>query len=129
MGHYQYYNANPLGRRTGDCVKRAITLASGLTYSDVEAGLQQHRKITGASAFNTDNNPDSYVLHALHAVWLSFPAVKGQKRMTGERFCRAYPKGRYILTMAGHWTACIDGVIMDTWDCSRKIVYLAYKFA
>ena len=47
--------------------------------------------------------------------------------MNGERFCIAYPKGRYILNMAGHWSSCIDGVIYDTWDCSEKCVYTAYK--
>lgn len=58
---------------------------------------------------------------------LSFPAVKGAPRMNGERFCNAYHKGRYILNMAGHLTCCIDGVIYDTWDCSQKCVYNAWK--
>ena len=29
--------------------------------------------------------------------------------------------------MAGHWSCCVDGVIYDTWDCSEKCVYTAYK--
>ena len=47
--------------------------------------------------------------------------------MNGQRFCEAYKKGRYILNMAGHWSCCVDGVIYDTWDCSDKCVYTAYK--
>ena len=58
---------------------------------------------------------------------MCFPAVKGKPRMNGERFCKAYPKGNYILVMAGHLSCCIDGVIYDTWDCSDKCCYTAYK--
>ena len=47
--------------------------------------------------------------------------------MNGKRFCESYKKGRYILNMAGHWSCCVDGVIYDTWDCSEKCVYTAYK--
>ena len=31
------------------------------------------------------------------------------------------------MNMAGHWRCCINGVIYDTWDCSEKCVYTAYK--
>ena len=47
--------------------------------------------------------------------------------MNGKRFCRKYPKGKYLLRMAGHVTACVDGVIYDTWDCSGKCVYVAWE--
>ena len=47
--------------------------------------------------------------------------------MNGKRFCESYKKGRYILNMARHWSCCVDGVIYDTWDCSLKTVYTAYK--
>ena len=46
--------------------------------------------------------------------------------MDGERFCKKFPNGSYILRMAGHWSACVDGVIYDTWDCSEKCVYNAW---
>lgn len=29
---YQYFNAHPKGKRVGDCVKRAITKATGMDY-------------------------------------------------------------------------------------------------
>lgn len=125
---YQFYNAHPKGLTVGDCVKRAITLASGMNYMDVQRELNRHKKITGAKAFNSDYNPHHYVETVLKAKKLSFPAVKGQRRMNGERFCKAYPKGSYILTMANHWSCCIDGIIYDTWDCSDKCVYTAYAF-
>lgn len=122
-----YYNAHPQGKRVGDCVKRAITVAAEMDYKEVARELNRYKKITGAAAFNSDYNPHKYVENVLHGIKLSFPAVRGEKRMNGERFCREYSKGRYILCMAGHWSCCVDGVIYDTWDCSEKCVYTAYE--
>jgi hypothetical protein len=36
---YQFYNPNPYGKRTGDCVIRAICKATGLEWLDVYLGL------------------------------------------------------------------------------------------
>lgn len=124
---YQYYNAHPKGLLVGDCVKRSITVAAQMDYMEVQRELNRHKKVTGAKSFNSDYNPHHYVENVLRARKLSFPAVKGEKRMNGERFCKTYPKGRYILNMAGHWSCCVDGVIYDTWDCSEKCVYTAYE--
>lgn len=124
---YQYYNAHPKGLLVRDCVKRAISKAAEMDYHQVQIELNRYKKITGAKTFNSDRNPDKYVMNILKAVKISFPAKRGQPRMNGERFCKAYPKGNYILQMAGHWTSCVDGIIYDTWDCSDKCVYTAWK--
>ena len=124
---FQYYNAHPKGLLVPDCVKRAISKAANMDYHQVQLELNRYKKITGAKEFNSDRNPDKYVMNVLKGVRLSFPAEKGKPRMNGERFCKAFPKGRYILQMAGHWSCCVDGVIYDTWDCSEKCVYTAYK--
>lgn len=124
---YKYFNAHQKGLSVGDCVKRAITLAAQMDYMEVQRELNRYKKVTGAKAFNSDYNPHKYVENVLHGVKLSFPAEKGKPRMNGQRFCEVYKKGRYILNMAGHWSCCVDGVIYDTWDCSDKCVYTAYR--
>lgn len=124
---FKYYNAHPKGLRVGDCVKRAITVAAAMDYMTVQRELNRYKKVTGAAAFNSDYNPHKYVLNVLKATKLSFPAIKGQPRMNGRRFCESHPHGRYILSMAGHWTCCVDGIIYDTWDCSDKCVYNAFE--
>jgi hypothetical protein len=58
---------------------------------------------------------------------LIFKPVKGEPRIKGSDFTELHPKGTYILKMAGHITACIDGVILDTWDCTYRSVYTAWK--
>ena len=124
---YTYYNAHPKGLSVGDCVKRAICKAANMDYMEVQRELNRYKKVTGASAYNTDHNPHKYVENVLHGVKMSFPAKAGKKRMTPEQFCKDYPTGNYILNMAGHWSCIVDGVIYDTWDCSDRCVYTAYK--
>lgn len=126
---YEYLNLHPQGKRVGDCVKRAIAKAANMDYKEVSLGLNRHKKVTNAKTFNSDYNWLSYIEKILGGKKMSFPAVKGQKRMNGERFCKAYPKGSYVLQMANHLTACVNGVIYDTWDCSEKCVYRAWKIS
>ena len=124
---YQFLNVHPQGKLVPDCVKRAITTASGMDYHEVALELNRHKKISGAKKFNYDNNWKSYILNVLNGTKLSFPAKRGEPRMNGETFCRTHPRGSYVLSMAGHLSACVDGVIYDTWDCSSKCVYQAYE--
>lgn len=125
--YFKYYNAHPEGKRVNDCVKRAITLVAQMDYHQVQLELNRYKKVTGAKYFNSDYNPHKYCMNVLHMEKLSFPAEPGKPRMNGIRFTKQFPKGRYILNMAGHWSACVDGVIYDTWDCGEKCVYTAFK--
>jgi hypothetical protein len=124
---YTYYNAHPKGLLVGDCVKRAISKAANMDYMEVQRELNRYKKVTGAKSYNSDYNPHKYVENVLHGVKMSFPAKPGKKRMTPEQFCKDYPRGHYILNMAGHWSCIVNGVLYDTWDCSSKCVFTAYK--
>lgn len=124
---YEFCNVHPKGKLVGDCVKRAITKATGMDYMEVQRELNRHKKVTGCTNYYDHNHGTHYIEHVLNGTKMSFPATKGKPRMNGERFCKAYPKGNYILSMAGHLSCCIDGVIYDTWDCSEKCVYTAYR--
>ena len=124
---YKFLNLHPKGLRVDDCVKRSIALVAQMDYMEVQRELNRYKKVTGAREYNTDYNPHKYCEKVLKMKKLSFPAETGKCRMNGVLFCAMYPKGRYILNMAHHWTACVDGVIYDTWDCSEKCVYTAYE--
>ena len=63
---------------------------------------------------------------------LGFPRVLVSKKADGtrecvEEFAKAHPRGRYVVSISGHWTTCIDGVIYDTWDCSKESVLSYYE--
>lgn len=119
---YKYYNPNPSGKISDDCVKRAICVCTGSDYGVISRQLNAFRRVSGAKRFNTENNPHLFVEDVLDGIKI---VVEG--KMTAEQFCHTYQNGRYILDMDEHWSACVDGVIYDTWDCRGQQVNFAYK--
>lgn len=123
---YKFCNPHPDGKLVGDCVKRAICLAEGRDYREVKIELNRLKRELGVEAFNSNENWKTYVERKKYEK-LSFPAVPGKSRMDGHTFAETYTEGSYILRMAHHLVACVDGVILDTWDCRSRCVYNAYK--
>lgn len=123
--YYVFYNANPVGVsvKTGNCAVRAIATAEDVDYRVAEQELLEHLTKIGYGYYAY---ADEDYLDA-HYESITPKVIKGEKRMNGCRFAESHPKGRYVLNMAGHLTACIDGLIYDTWDCSRKCVYRYWK--
>lgn len=123
---YKFCNPHPDGKLVSDCVKRAICLAEGRDYRDVKNDLNRLKRELGLKKFNSNENWKTY-LERKNYEKLSFPAVAGESRMNGRKFAETHPTGSYILRMSKHLVACVDGVILDTWDCRDKCVYNAYK--
>lgn len=123
---WQFYNPHPNGKMVGDCVKRSITKVTGWEYQEVQRTLNRIKREVGAMHYNSDATLKAFI-QRMGWQRTTFPAVKGKKRMSGESFCQEHPKGKFILQMAGHWTACVNGVIYDTWDCRDKCVYSCYR--
>ena len=46
---------------------------------------------------------------------------------TVSEFAKEYPKGKYAVTMNGHITAVIDGIIYDTFDPSNRIIRCSWE--
>lgn len=110
---YIEYNPNPVSRKVGDCVVRALTKALNTTWegaylslvlnglqmgdmpsSDVVAGsvLRQHGFMRRTIS---DSCPDCY---------------------TAEDFCREFPTGTYVLFFGGHVATVRDGNLYDAWN-------------
>lgn len=125
---YRYMNPHPDGCNVGDCVKRAFTLATGEDYREISRQLNRIKRELGASAYNDDEVWWEFVNRRGWEA-KTYQAIKGQRRMNGERFCESHPTGTYVLVMARHLVCCKDGVILDTWDSSEKCVYRSLKVA
>ena len=48
---------------------------------------------------------------------------KGSKRPTVKSFSKTHKNGIFILSIAGHHVAAVDGNYYDTWDCGEKSLY------
>lgn len=106
-------NPNPNGSYVGDCVVRAIAIATGKSWYDTFVELCLQSLIM-------------YDMPSSNRVWHEFLKVKGYKRhvipddykgvYTVRDFCGEHFKGRYILGTGTHVVAVIDGNYYDTWD-------------
>lgn len=112
---------------TGDCTVRALCTATAMTYREAWNLLYtmqgEHKTCSFRLVEFLRREPRR--LHARE--YMPFKAVRGQNRMTGQEFCKRYPKGRYLLRLAHHVVAVVDGRLYDTWDSSAKCVYGAWR--
>lgn len=107
------YNPNPSGSYVGDCVIRAISIATNKSWYDtfVDLCLQ---------ALTMYDMPSS------NRVWHEYLKLKGYKRhavpsdcvdcYTIKDFCGEHFRGKYILGTGSHVVAIKDGDYYDTWD-------------
>ncbi len=123
---FKEFNAHPKGIKTGDCVVRAIATATKKDYLECRRELNQAKRELGHLAYKDTKFLYDYLKDYPRLI---FKQVKGEPRIKGSDFTELHPKGTYILKMAGHITACIDGVILDTWDCTYRSVYTAWEIA
>lgn len=122
-GRNQYYKADSVG----DCVCRAIAIALGKDYKEVYDTI---REVTGENPRNgLTKRATRKACGHFGGVWVSTMKIgSGCKvHLTEEEL----PKGRLVCNVSKHVTCVIDGVINDTYDCSRdgkRCVYGYWKF-
>ena len=118
---------------TGDCVCRTICIATKLPYKEVYERLalgnatQRRGKYqakskagvkTAARGINTTRKWFKDYMKELGFEWVSTMGIgTGCKVHLSEN---ELPKGRLVVAVSNHYTAVIDGVLNDTYDCSRS---------
>lgn len=115
---YKFYNANPKGYYVDDCVLRAISVAEGISWNEC------HKKLSDLS--NIDGMLLNDVIFVEKYLDEKYPR-KCYKNMTVGEFAKICPKGHFVVTMNGHITAIIDNIIIDTWDCSKRIMKCCWQ--
>lgn len=115
---YVYYNPNPNGARANDCTVRAISKATGQTWTDVYVGLC-------LKGYDLKDMPAS------NAVWSAYLLGRGFKRYslgnscpdcyTVKDFAGDHADGVYVLGTGTHAVAIIDGDYYDSWDSGDEI--------
>jgi hypothetical protein len=118
----------------GDCVCRAVAIASGLSYAEVykrlAAGNSSQRGAKGpASARNGVNTTRKWFKDYMISLGFSWTATMGIG--TG---CKVHlrddelPDGRLVVALSGHYSTVINGTIHDTYDPSRGGTRCVYGY-
>lgn len=110
-------------RQRNDCTVRALAIAGSLSYDDAYDLLKEAgRKCSRGFQFSAWLNRQGW------AARISFPAVKGQRRMNPATFVQRFPKGRFICQVAKHVFAVIDGVVFDSFENRPdRCIYAAWE--
>lgn len=111
---YRFLNANARGNFVNDCVVRAISLAEGKTWDETYEKLSDMAQEDGILLDDVNFVEDYLDEH--------YKRVPHCSKLVGE-FVEECPHGIYLVTMEGHITVIIDGVIYDTFDCSDRRIW------
>lgn len=125
---FHFYNANPKGKYTTDCVIRAISTATQIPYKDVLKGLYDVAIKTGYHI--DDKKCYERYLNQLGWVKCKQPRNYDGTKYTGKQFCRKllnydcdfgdgndFNIRRIIANIGGHHiVAIVEGQVYDIWD-------------
>lgn len=130
MKRYVYYQPNDkdLKDEFGDCQVRALTKALGLTWIEAyDLMYKVCRKYQVMMPFDCPPKIREQLLAEMGFKSWKISVKKGKKRPTVDSFAKDHPSGTYVLNVAGHDVACVNGKYYDTWDCGYKSVYSYYE--
>ena len=123
--------------KTGDCVTRAIAIAAQLPYQEVYAALSEgskNQRVTKHSPRKASARNGVSVKRKWFKEYMSAQGWVYVPTMTIGSGCRVHlrsdelPQGRLVVQVSKHYTAVIDGVIHDTYDCSRDGTRCVYGY-
>lgn len=129
----------------GDCVTRAIVIATGLDYREVYdelgrrgadvASRRRARKYTHTRGGNRRSTTardgvykDVYRPYLESLGWVWTPTMNIGQGTTVHLRADELPPGRLIVSVSKHTVAVIDGVIRDTHDPSRAGTRCVYGY-
>lgn len=113
------YNANPAGKRVGDCTVRAISRATGHDWDTSYLwlsvfGFQMKNMPSGNCVWGAYLESCGFIWHAMER----YP----ERPCTVAEFCREHPHGLYVLGCDGHVVTAVDGEYWDSWDSGNEAV-------
>lgn len=110
MARWIYYNRNEDGEHISDCVTRAISTATGLSYPQIRRKLHHTSRLFACDKLTRDcySNLMDKVLEC--------PRVECRGLTVGQ-FADLHPYGTFVLRVPNHATTVISGNVYDIFDC------------
>ena len=106
---FNYINLNPLSLEQEDCVIRAISLASGYSYAEIQDKLYYMSQL-----LECDPLCVGCYQHLLDDIF-KYDRVGG-RGLTVQEIADLYDDCILLVRIEGHLTCCVYGKINDTWD-------------
>jgi len=136
------FNYNDGGRKnagykgeTGDCVTRAVAIATGKPYQEVYdtinaigADERTGKKKRGKSNARTGVYKYTYKKYLRNLGWEWAPTMFVGQGCKVHLRADELPKGTIIVSLSKHLSAVIDGVVQDIFDPSRDGARCVYGY-
>ena len=120
MVGYRYWNARPDGFIKNDCVTRAISYASGLSYDTIKEKLYYIGKLLDCDPLCLD------CYEFLLVDYFKYRPIECYGMPLYE-FADLHPEGLYLVRANGHISVIDDYTVIDTWDCRGMILTNAWR--
>lgn len=111
---WRKYDPNPCGGGVSDCAVRAVAKATGQSWSDAYLAL-------------TEYGYQMCDLISANRVWGAYLSDHGFIRgnmpdgiPTLRAFCKAFPRGVYVVALPMHVVTVVDGNYWDSWDSGNE---------
>ena len=120
---YRYYQPNKkdLKDEYSDCIIRALTKVVGKEWLEVFEELLPYARELQCMP-NEKACYEKYLI-SNNFVYHGISNKKGSKRPTVDSFTKEHKEGTYLLRVAGHCVAVVDGIYHDTWDSGDCCLY------
>ena len=125
---FHFHNQNPKNRFTCDCVKRAISFATGIPYNEVVMALADYQCQTGLD----ESEKRLYERYLKALGWVKHPQPRKDDgtKYTGAQFCKhlkTLNPGKIIAHIGGHHIVAISPIegrykVCDTWDSTKGCI-------
>ena len=131
-GRSTYYEA----KNVGDCVCRAICNATGKDYMEVYKALNvmakgektKHHRGGKRSSSRDGVFKETWKSYLNEIGWVWHPTMQIGSGCKVHLRAEELPKGTLIVSVSHHLTCVKDGVLYDTYDCSRDGTRCVYGF-
>lgn len=125
---FHFFNANPKQRNVSDCVVRAVSVALGKSWETAMREMTEEA-IKHSCTFNENKGIESYLKSQ---GWVKYPEPRdiNNCKITVSQFLKRIGsnKGTIIANVGSHHVSLIkEGVVWDTWDCTRKTMHSYWR--
>ena len=121
--------------KAGDCVTRSIAIATGKAYQQVYDALNQFAETERIGKRKRKrSNSRTGVFRKTYQSYLESLGWQWTSTMSIGSGCQVHlraselPPGPFIVKVSRHLTTVIDGVLYDTYDCSRAGTRCVYGY-
>ncbi len=120
--------------KAGDCVTRAIAIATGRPYQEVYDALNEISRKHERQKRRGKSNARTGVFKTSQHRYMAAIGWKWTPTMGIGTGCKVHlrpdelPSGRIVVSLSRHAAAVIDGVLHDIYDCSRNGTRCVYGY-